>query len=104
MSYPPLSEAGSTMASHNPERTCGTCSAPDTAGGKFCAMCGAVLSAGEPETVRRQVVVLFADLEGFTSMSEGLDPEVLRTVMDRYFRLASEAIWEYGGTTEKFIG
>jgi class 3 adenylate cyclase/tetratricopeptide (TPR) repeat protein len=68
-------------------------------------MCGAALAARSAnENVRRHVVVLFADLEGFTSMSQGLDPELLRAIMDRYFRLTAQVIWRYGGLTEKFIG
>jgi class 3 adenylate cyclase/tetratricopeptide (TPR) repeat protein len=56
------------------------------------------------EAQRRQVVVLFADVVGFTSLSEQLDPEALRIVMDRYFRVLSRIIWDRGGATEKFIG
>ncbi|WP_037600932.1 adenylate/guanylate cyclase domain-containing protein [Streptacidiphilus rugosus] len=87
------------------ERRCGTCGTVPDATSRFCAMCGASLSAGgQVAELRRHVVVLFADLEGFTAISEGLDPEVLRAVMDRYFRLCSQVIWNHGGTTEKFIG
>ncbi|KJK58833.1 adenylate/guanylate cyclase domain-containing protein [Saccharothrix sp. ST-888] len=71
----------------------------------FCARCGATLTkADRQEATRRHVVILFADLVGFTSMSEGLDPEALRAVMDRYFGLVSRIIWDNGGATEKFIG
>jgi class 3 adenylate cyclase len=87
------------------ERICTTCGAPADRAGRFCAMCGSALATNrDTEGVRRTVVILFADLVGFTSISEGLDPEVLRTIMDRYFRMASGVIWNYGGTTEKFIG
>ena len=85
--------------------TCGSCSARVDPAARFCAHCGAILSRLETkEAVRRHVVVLFADLVGFTSMGEGLDPEALRAVMDRYFALVSGVIWEHGGVTEKFIG
>ena len=85
--------------------TCGTCSAPAAPEAMFCARCGATLTqADQQEAVRRHVAVLFADLVGFTSMSEGLDPEALRLVMDRYFGLVSRIIWDNGGATEKFIG
>lgn len=68
-------------------------------------MCGAALAVDAASTsVRRHIVVLFSDVEGFTSMSEELDPEVLRTIMDRYFRTTADVIWRYGGVTEKFIG
>ncbi|MFC1411293.1 adenylate/guanylate cyclase domain-containing protein [Streptacidiphilus sp. N1-12] len=93
------------MTSAAPPRQCGTCGSDSVAESRFCSMCGASLAAGaHGSDIRRHVVILFADLEGFTSLSEGLDPEVLRAVMDRYFRLCSQLIWNYGGTTEKFIG
>ena len=53
---------------------------------------------------RRMVTILFADLVGFTSMSEDRDPETVRELLTRYFEVASEVIGRYGGTVEKFIG
>jgi class 3 adenylate cyclase/tetratricopeptide (TPR) repeat protein len=53
---------------------------------------------------RRIVTVLFADLVGFTSLSERLDPEDVASVQDAYFATVREVIGRYGGTLEKFIG
>ncbi|CAN5443336.1 MAG: ATP-binding protein [Acidimicrobiia bacterium] len=53
---------------------------------------------------RKLVTTLFADLVGFTSMSERLDPEDVRAVLDRYFARWSQAIEGRGGVVEKFIG
>ena len=53
---------------------------------------------------RRIVSVLFADLVGFTTLSEQLDPEDVATVQDAYFATTRETIERYGGTVEKFIG
>ena len=53
---------------------------------------------------RRLVSVLFADLVGFTTFSEGRDSEEVRELLSRYFDLASDVIRRYGGTVEKFIG
>ena len=50
------------------------------------------------------MTVLFADLVGFTTLSEGRDPEEVRELLSRYFDLAREQIERYGGTVEKFIG
>jgi len=55
-------------------------------------------------TERRIVSVLFADLVGFTALSDDRDPEAVREFLDRYFVLARERIGRYGGTIEKFIG
>ena len=48
--------------------------------------------------------VLFADLVGFTALSESRDPEVTRDLLARYFETATQIIGSYGGTVEKFIG
>ena len=53
---------------------------------------------------RRVVSVLFADLVGFTTFSEGRDAEEVRDLQTRYFDLVRVIIARYGGTVEKFIG
>jgi class 3 adenylate cyclase len=53
---------------------------------------------------RRIVTILFADLVGFTSLSERLDAEDVATVQSAYFATVRETIERYGGRLEKFIG
>jgi class 3 adenylate cyclase/predicted ATPase len=53
---------------------------------------------------RRLVSVLFADLVGFTTLSEHRDPEEVRELLSRYFDRCRTLIERYGGTIEKFIG
>ncbi|MFN2484663.1 MAG: adenylate/guanylate cyclase domain-containing protein [Candidatus Limnocylindria bacterium] len=53
---------------------------------------------------RRIVTVLFADLVGFTTLSERLDAEDVASVQDAYFGAVRETIGRYGGRLEKFIG
>ena len=48
--------------------------------------------------------VLFADLVGFTSLSESRDPEEVRELLSRYFAACRRLIGLYGGVVEKFIG
>ncbi len=48
--------------------------------------------------------VLFVDLVGFTSRSERLDPEDVRTMLSQYYERARAEIERFGGTVEKFIG
>src|SRR5438876_4717095 len=97
--------------------TCPACGAANEAGRKFCYECGSPLE-GDPTAVaapitarpheaaaeRRLVSVLFADLVGFTSLSESRDSEEVRELLSRYFELARTLIARYGGTVEKFIG
>ncbi|HEX2360568.1 MAG TPA: adenylate/guanylate cyclase domain-containing protein [Jiangellaceae bacterium] len=53
---------------------------------------------------RKLVTTLFADLVGFTAMSERMDAEDVRTVLDRYFARWTATIERHGGVVEKFIG
>ena len=48
--------------------------------------------------------VLFADLVGFTTLAEGLDPEDLATIQDAYFATVRDIVGRYRGSLEKFIG
>src|SRR5205807_1969702 len=57
-----------------------------------------------PAAERRLVSVLFADLVGFTTLSESRDAEEVRDLLSRYFNTAQRLISLYGGTVEKFIG
>jgi class 3 adenylate cyclase/tetratricopeptide (TPR) repeat protein len=50
------------------------------------------------------VSILFADLVGFTSLSEQRDPEEVRDLLTRYFDICRKLIARYGGLVEKFIG
>lgn len=56
------------------------------------------------ELERRIVTVLFADLVGFTPLSEGLDPEDVATIQDAYFAAVRDVMQRHGGQLEKFIG
>ncbi|HSM38408.1 MAG TPA: adenylate/guanylate cyclase domain-containing protein, partial [Candidatus Limnocylindrales bacterium] len=58
----------------------------------------------QPSVERRIVSVLFADIVGFTTISEQLDPEDVATLQDAYFAAVREILTRYGGRVEKFIG
>lgn len=70
-------------------------------------------SAGPVEAYRRQpqahgrehyIAVLFADIRGFTSISEGKLPYDVVFLLNRYFRATGQAIEAAGGRLDKFIG
>lgn len=63
----------------------------------------------QPENVRlggqlQEVTVLFADLEGFTAVSEHTDPERLLELLNQYHALLAEHIQREGGLIDKFLG
>ena len=53
---------------------------------------------------RQLVTVLFADIHGFTKLSEQLSPEALVNVLNGYLALAAKTILHYEGTLDKFLG
>ena len=53
---------------------------------------------------RKVTSVLFADLVGFTSLSESRDKEDVRELLSNYFDQCRRIVARYGGTIEKFIG
>ena len=53
---------------------------------------------------RRTVSVLFSDLVGSTALGERLDPELVRSVLARYFAAMAAVIEAHGGTVEKYVG
>ena len=59
---------------------------------------------GSPAGERRQVTILFADLCGFTAISQSLDPEEVRELVGRYTALVDGIVVGYGGTVDKHIG
>lgn len=66
-----------------------------------------LLNAGQEwgSPTERQVAVLFADLRGFTSITERLDPTVLiERILNRYFTAMTEVLYEHDGTIDKFLG
>jgi adenylate cyclase len=53
---------------------------------------------------RREIYALFSDLQGFTQMTHGLEPETVASLLNAYLDLLSQAVLEHGGTIDKFVG
>lgn len=89
---------------------CGFVNAPEE---RFCGGCGASLhpgSAENPVAVEplqpelRPATVLFADLVGFTSLANRVDPEALKAWLDRFFEVADGYVLQFGGSVDKHLG
>jgi adenylate cyclase len=63
-----------------------------------------VISADESEIRNAELSILFADISGFTTVSETKDPEEVAEFLSHFFSCAVESIFTYGGTLDKFIG
>jgi class 3 adenylate cyclase len=83
------------------EAGCPRCGQDNPVGVKFCGECGAPLST---KCQRKQVTVLFTDVCGFTGMSERLDPEDVRAIIDRAFDVILDAVHRHEGTINQFLG
>lgn len=61
-------------------------------------------ATGTLQTERRQVVVLFADICGFTELSHALGAEEAHRVVESFLGRADEIVAEHGGTVDKHLG
>jgi GTP cyclohydrolase III len=114
------------------EIQCPQCGATNPAKAKFCMECAHNLidqtegsPAIQPESIveasgadtgqrkdshqflegeRKHVTVLFSDLSGYTAMSENLDPEEVKEIINRIFGQIKSVITKYDGFIEKFAG
>ncbi|MEA2369740.1 MAG: hypothetical protein QOH12_134 [Solirubrobacteraceae bacterium] len=92
------------------ERACPGCGAAAPEIARYCMACGVWLDAdvASPLAVgaeeRRTVTVMFADLSGFTAVSEELDPELLGAVVGGAMRRLAAEVRRFGGRVDKFIG
>jgi adenylate cyclase len=53
---------------------------------------------------RREVSILFSDLRGFTTLSEGMEPERVAATLNEYFDAMTAAIFRYRGMINDFVG
>src|SRR5690606_239080 len=53
---------------------------------------------------RKQIFVLFSDLEGFTKMSHAMEPETVAMLLNRYLETLSQVVLDHGGMIDKFVG
>ena len=93
------------------ERCCANCGAAAPPQARFCMGCGYELDRAEPARPaaalpeeRRQVTVLFADLSGYTAVSEHMDPERVKALVDSALQRLAEEVDRFGGSIDKFIG
>ncbi len=53
---------------------------------------------------RRELTILFADIQGFTGFSEKLEPEELTNFLNKFLTIMTNRIFEFQGTVDKYIG
>lgn len=52
----------------------------------------------------KEITAYFCDIEGFTSISESLSPEIITIALNRYLTAMTDVIIEHGGTLDKYFG
>jgi class 3 adenylate cyclase/tetratricopeptide (TPR) repeat protein len=62
------------------------------------------MNGRQPQAERKLVTILFADLAGFSSLAETLDPEPLRELLNSLFNRLVPCVEQNGGTVDKFMG
>src|SRR3954463_4706612 len=84
---------------------CGTCAHPVPSGARFCSSCGTPIEGSHVALEERRVVtVLFADLVGYTSLAEHLDPENVKRLVESCFERLVPDIELFGGRVDKLLG
>ncbi|HYR01629.1 MAG TPA: adenylate/guanylate cyclase domain-containing protein [Casimicrobiaceae bacterium] len=94
--------------------SCAACGFGNEPAERFCGGCGAALAGASStatsapvapgEAERRTVTVLFADLCGYTRLSQGLDAEDVHRLLERYFGVVDAIVDRFGGRVDKHIG
>ncbi len=85
--------------------TCPSCGNTLPERARFCPGCGqSIVTLGTRGDERRVVTVVFADLVGFTTLSEAMDPEQVKNLVDRCFERLAADISAFGGRVDKIVG
>ncbi len=53
---------------------------------------------------KREIFVVFSDLEGFTKLSHAIEPEMVAFLLNHYLEMLSDIVLAHGGTIDKFVG
>ncbi|MBN2298074.1 MAG: AAA family ATPase [Deltaproteobacteria bacterium] len=88
----------------NDVMACPRCGGQCTRSDRFCRSCGGALQQKGEIQEYRHITALFSDLCDYTPLTEELEPEKLKDIMDSLFHKASLIISSYKGVVEKFAG
>lgn len=94
------------------EITCPECNFINSSQFKYCGKCGSEISNScesikpkkNTKSERKHVTVFFSDLSGYTALTERLDPEDVRSTLNRVFKKISDIIEKFDGFIERYIG
>ena len=71
----------------------------------LCTICESMFTrVKKSKQIEIETTILFADLRGYTQLSQALDPVRMNGLLNSFYDRCSEAIWERDGIINKFIG
>jgi class 3 adenylate cyclase/tetratricopeptide (TPR) repeat protein len=90
---------------------CHSCGSLNPLLARFCFNCGEEIACMDSEgsgrgseESRKNVAVIFADVSGFTALSEKMDPEEVREILNECFDYITRPVYELEGTIDKYMG
>lgn len=93
---------------------CTACGFPNPQAARYCFNCGNKLAKSDSQSSvenfgtlaesRKNVAVIFADVSGFTALSEKMDPEEVREIINECFNYITSPVYELEGSIDKYIG
>jgi len=92
---------------------CHACGSPNPLYATYCFHCGNEIKKDKQSSVqnfdtlaetRKNVAVMFADVSGFTALSEKMDPEEVREIINDVFQYITKPVYELEGMIDKYIG
>jgi class 3 adenylate cyclase/tetratricopeptide (TPR) repeat protein len=90
-------------------RFCTACGKALETGARFCGTCGAATTQTDtvpekPAGERRHAIILFADIAGYTELTQKLDAEDVHALLMQFFEAVDHVIADHGGNVDKHIG
>lgn len=89
------------------DKYCANCNYPVPSFANFCPNCGSFIAKPQEyykSEELKKLAIMFADVSGFTQLSEKLSPDELRNLINEFFEYILRPVYNFNGIVDKFIG